>query len=129
MAHGGRPDRFAVLDALLAALDVVDEQRATLYSDVVLAALPLAARRYLEAMMTSRTYEYQSEFVRRYVFQGRAEGEAKGEAKAILAFLEARGVDVPDDARARISGCTDLDQLDVWVRRAATAGSVDNLFA
>jgi hypothetical protein len=98
---------------------------ATLYSDVVFAVLPAAARRYLEALRASRTYEYQSEFVRRYVFQGRAGGEAK----AVIAFLEARGIDVPADARARIVGCTDLDQLDVWVRRAATAATVDDLFA
>lgn len=129
MSHGGRPDRLAVLDALLGALQAVDEQRATLYSDVVLAVLPVAAQRYLEALMTSRTHDYQTEFVRRYVLQGRAEGEAKGEAKAILAVLEARGVDVPDHARARISECTDLQQLDTWIRRAATARSVEDLFA
>jgi hypothetical protein len=35
---------------------------------------------------------------------------------------------VPDDARARITGCTDLDQLDAWVRRAATVDSIDDLF-
>jgi len=128
MAHGGRPDRSGVLDALLSALAAVDEQHATLYSDVVLAALPVAARCYLEALMLSPTFEYQSEFVRRYVFQGRAEGEAKGEAKAVLAVLDARGIDVPDDVRTRITGCSDLDQLDAWVRRAATADSVKDLF-
>jgi hypothetical protein len=88
------------------------------------AALPAAARRTLEDMMTSRTYEYQSDFVRRYVFQGRAEGEAV----AVLTILETRGVPVPDDARSRITGCTDLDELNAWVRRAVTATTVDDLF-
>ncbi|MGH3943377.1 MAG: hypothetical protein ACRDTG_33095 [Pseudonocardiaceae bacterium] len=125
MAHGGRPDGLGVLDALLGALEAVDEQRATLYSDVVLAVLPVAARRYLEALMTSRTHGYQSEFVRRYVFQGRAEGEAK----AVLTVLHARGIDVPEDARTRIIECSDLEQLDAWVRRAVTARSVDDLFS
>jgi len=78
--------------------------------------------------MTARTYEYQSDFVRRYVFQGRAEGRAEGEATALLAILDARGIDVPDDARARITGCSDLVQLDTWIRRAATADSIDDLF-
>src|SRR5262249_20962676 len=104
--------------------------------DVVFAALPAAARSYLEALMATRTYEYQSDFVRRYVFQGRAEGrvegraegEAKGRAKAVLMVLDARGVDVPDDARARITECSDLDQLDIWVRRAATVDSINDLF-
>ena len=79
--------------------------------------------------MTSSTYEYQSDFARRYVSQGRTEGRAEGEAKAVLAVLDARGIDVPEDARARITGCADLDQLDTWVRRAATATSVEDLFA
>ncbi|MGH3614289.1 MAG: hypothetical protein ACRDRK_17210 [Pseudonocardia sp.] len=129
MAHGSHPDRDKVLHALLGALAAVDQERATLYSDVVLAALPVAARRYLEALMTTRTYEYQSDFVRRYVFQGRAEGRAEGKAVAVLTILDARGIDVPEDARTRITGCFDLDQLDTWVRRAVTANSIHDLFA
>jgi hypothetical protein len=42
--------------------------------------------------------------------------------------LSARGVEVPDDARERITGCTDVDQLDTWLGRAATATSVHDLF-
>jgi hypothetical protein len=128
MAHRRHPDVRKVLDVLLDALAGVDEERVTLYSDVVLAALSAAGRRYLEGLMTARTYEYQSDFVRRYVFQGRVEGEAKGEARAVLAVLDARGIDVPDDARARIVGCSDLDRLEAWVRRAVTVRSVDDLF-
>ncbi|MGH3709310.1 MAG: hypothetical protein ACRDRQ_14680, partial [Pseudonocardiaceae bacterium] len=79
------------------------------------------------------SYEYQSDFARRYFSQGRtegrAEGEARGEAKAVLAFLDARGITVSDDVRARIAACTDLDQLDTWVRRAATATTSQDLFA
>jgi hypothetical protein len=128
IAHGMHPARDKVLHALLGALDTMDLEPAALYADVVLAALPAAARHYLEALMTTGTYEYQSDFARRYFRQGKAEGEAEGEAKALLAFLSARGIEVPDDARARITECTDLDQLDTWIRRAATAGSVDELF-
>jgi hypothetical protein len=133
MAHGGRAGREPVLKAFLSVLSAVDEERATLYSDVVLSVLPEAASRYLEAMMRSGTYEYQSDFVRRYVFQGRAEGRAQGraegEAKAVLEVLDARGMDVPEDVRARVVGCTDLEQLKSWLRRAATAHSIDEVFA
>jgi hypothetical protein len=44
LAHGGGPEQVGVLKALLAALDVVDHDRADLYADVVLEALPAAAR-------------------------------------------------------------------------------------
>ncbi|MEO7195441.1 MAG: hypothetical protein ABIZ05_11570, partial [Pseudonocardiaceae bacterium] len=129
MAHGANPAHSKVLDALLAALAGVDEQRASLYLDVVLAALPLAARSYLETLMTAQAHEYQSDFARRYFFQGKAEGEAEGRADAVLGVLGARGVDVPADAHIRITQCGDLDQLDIWVHRAATADSIQDLFA
>ena len=74
--------------------------------------------------MTTTTHRYQSDFARRYY----GEGEAKGEAKAVLAFLDARGIEIPDPVREDIISCTDLDQLDTWIRRAATANKVQELF-
>ena len=53
---------------------------------------------------------------------------AEGEAVALLTVLEARGIDVPDDARRRITECTDLEQLNLWIRRAVSAQSIDDLF-
>lgn len=135
IAHGDRPDREPVLRALLAALDAVDQEHMALYAGVVMAALPAAARRHLEALMATATHgyrDYLSDFVNKFVNQGRAEGEitgkAAGEAEALLTVLAARDIAVPDDARARITGCTDLDQLETWIRRAVTANSVHDVF-
>jgi hypothetical protein len=77
--------------------------------------------------MASGNYEYQSDFARRYVAQGKADGEAAGRAHAILAVLAARRVDVPDDLRRRIGACTDLSQLDAWLVRAVTAATAADL--
>lgn len=129
MAHGTHPDREKILNALLAGLRTVEDDRASLYADVVLAALPAAARAHLEELMKTGTYEYQSDFARRYFSQGRAEGEASGEAKALLAVLATRGVDVPESARQRITACTDPELLEAWVRRAVTTTDIDELFA
>ncbi len=134
IAHGAGPEQDKVFHALLAGVNTIDDQHLTRYHDVVLAALPAAARHALEDMMTTTGtyYEYQSDFVRRHVNQGRAEGEvkgeAKGEAKAVLAVLATRGIGVPDDARDRITSCTDLDQLETWIRRAVTISTIDDLF-
>jgi hypothetical protein len=136
LVHAGGPDGLSVLRALLAALKVMDHDHAVLYADFVLARLPRAARRFMEAEMAIAGYQYQSDFARRYFGQGKAEGKAEGEAKgkaegeatAVLTVLGARGIAVPDHVRARITGCTDLEQLDTWVRRAATASTVDDLF-
>ena len=126
MAHGDR-HREPVFHALLAALDVVGPERANLYADLVLAVLPRASRKTLEVCMTTSTHRYHSEFARRYFDQGQAQGEAKGEAKAVLAVLAARGIQLPDDLREQITTCTDLDQLDTWIRRAATARTAHDL--
>jgi len=128
MAHGADPDRTGVLDVLVDALATIETERAVLYSRLVLAALPEAARSYMEALMSTGTYEYQSEFTRRLEARGEARGKASGEAEAVLTVLETRGVEVPDDVRVRITQCSDLDQLTVWLRRAVTAASAHDLF-
>lgn len=125
LAHGGDPDHDQVLAVLLAALAPIDTERATLYADLVFAALPAAARRHLEELMSTGIHEYQSEFIRRIVGQGRAEGEAI----AVLNVLEARGIAVPEEARTRIADCRDVDTLRMWIGRAVVATSVDELFA
>jgi hypothetical protein len=140
MAHGERSGQQGVFEALLAALEVVDHSHAKMYADFVLMALPAAVRGYLEVFMTTMAYRYQSDFARRYYAEGEAKGEAKGkaegeakgkvegEARAVLAVLDARGIEVSDPVREDITSCTDLDQLDIWIRRAATADKVQDLF-
>lgn len=136
IAHANSEQRDLVFDALLAALHATTDEHATLYHDLVLSALPAAARHHLEALMSTGLREYRSDFVRKNVNQGRAEGRAEGRAQGrtqgkiedILAVLAAREIGIPDDARARITGCDDLDQLDRWIRRAATASSIADLF-
>ena len=126
LAHGGQPGRREVLQALLAALRKVDEDHEWLYYDLVFAGLPEAAQHDLEELLMSITAnaEFRSDFLRNFADKRRAEGEAA----AVLMVLDARDIDVPVDARARITGCTDLDQLETWVRRAAIATSVNDLF-
>jgi hypothetical protein len=104
----------------LAAAGGLDREKATLYSDLVVWSVDARARAMLEALMMSGKWEYQSDFVRRYVMQGRAEERAQ----SVLAVLAARHVDVPEVARARIAACSDLAVLEQWLARAATASSV-----
>lgn len=125
LAHPADP----VVEAMAGGLEALDSPTAVDYTNYVLALLPVAAKKHLEDLLaTQRTFTYSSPFTEQYVDQGRAEGEAKGEVKALLAVLVARGIDVPDEARARITACTDLDLLEVWVRRAVTIDSIDELF-
>jgi len=61
--------------------------------------------------------------------EGRAEGRAEGVARALLAILGARGIAVSAEARARIDACQDSATLERWIVRAATAASVEEVFA
>lgn len=54
-----------------------------------------------------------------------ARAEIRGEARALLTLLEARGLSVSDEQRARVLACADLEALERWIRRAATASTTD----
>jgi hypothetical protein len=73
-------------------------------------------------------YEYQSDFAKNYVAQGRAEGRVEGRAeeaaRAVLMVLRARGVAVPDAHRERILAQKDPERLERWLVKAAVASSV-----
>ncbi|MGK3985836.1 hypothetical protein WME99_22505 [Sorangium sp. So ce136] len=124
MAHGQEEAGEAIGAAFLAAAAGLDQERRDLYADVVLSSLNAAARRTLEAMMKSG-YEYQSDFARSYVAKGRIEAKAQD----VLAFLEARGLEIPADVRERVLASTDLAELDRWIRRAAVVCDARELLA
>src|SRR5436309_12564893 len=98
MAHGETGQGATIAAAVLPAIRGLDDDRARLYYDLVYNSLNEAARRALEAMM--KGYEYQSDFVKKYVAegrtQGRAEGRAEEAARALLPVLRARRIAVRD---------------------------------
>jgi hypothetical protein len=47
----------------------------------------------------------------------------RGYAGTAESKIAARGLEVPEDVRARITACTELARLDVWLARAVTAAS------
>src|SRR5215813_4321628 len=132
ICHGGDADVDAMFPALAEALRALGPKKAILYYDVVLAGLPQAPRARWEAYMSTATgSEYRSELFReidaRSQALGEALGEARGEGRAVLTVLDARGVPVPEAIREQILTCTDLTQLDTWLRRAVTAATADDV--
>ncbi|MGW4977666.1 hypothetical protein [Streptomyces mirabilis] len=57
------------------------------------------------------------------------ETRIKGRAEDILRILDLRAIDIPEAARERITGCTDLELLGTWFDRALTATNAEELFA
>lgn len=133
LAHGNEPAGMEVLLPTLGAMVGLDEERKKFYIDAILVALNEATRRALEQEMQMQPgkYEYKSEFARTYIAQGRAEGEARGraegEAKALLMMLAARGIEVDAKTREDILSCIDLEQLERWIVRSATASSLGDV--
>ncbi|UQA56198.1 hypothetical protein [Polyangium aurulentum] len=84
MAHGNTDTGLDVaVAALVASAGVEDEQRKTLYADLVLFSLGEAARKALEDLMAIPNYEYKSEFAREYFQKGREDGFEKGIQKGM----------------------------------------------
>ncbi|HSN86447.1 MAG TPA: hypothetical protein VL025_06795 [Thermoanaerobaculia bacterium] len=122
MAHGETGQGATIAAAVLPAVRGLDEDRARFYYDLVYNSLNEAARRALEAMM--KGYEYQSDFAKKYVAQGRDEGRTEGTARALLTVLRARGIAVPDAVREHILAQKDPERLERWLEKAIFATSV-----
>jgi hypothetical protein len=128
ITHVGHPEHDQIVQALVDGLSKIEHARAAGYAGIVLEVMPTAGRAYLERLMATPTYEYQSDLLRRWIAEGEAKGEAKGRAEALLAILSTRGIRVPDNIHTRITACADLDQLDTWIRQAITATTSHDLF-
>jgi hypothetical protein len=123
MAHGQSELGEAIGRAAIPAIQRLDDEQARFYGDLVLHCLNEAARRALEVMM--KGYEYQSDFVKKCVAQGRTEEAARN----LLTVLRVRGVTVPEADRARILAEQDPARLERWHERAILAASVAEVLA
>ncbi|MEV4004901.1 hypothetical protein [Actinomadura sp. NPDC049753] len=128
LANVTTPDQEAmeITHAALVAIENAGHENADLYTDLVLNALPKAARRILEELVKADIVDY--EFKSDLFLRSQARGEITGEAKSVLKVLEARGLSVSDEVRERVLACTDQEQLDQWLVRAVTAEYADQLF-
>lgn len=61
--------------------------------------------------------------------KGQVEGKAEAKAEDILHILGVRGIEVSDSVRERVTACTDLDVLRVWLDRSLSVADAEELFA
>ena len=132
-AHGREPGAEHIALAALAASRDLDSERSLLYPDFVLALLGKVARKALEQIMQARKYEYQSDFARKWFYdgkaEGKAEGEAEGKAELLLKLLRHKGFAVDTTVEARVTTCRDPAQLDTWAERLLSATDLAGVFA
>ncbi|CNE32895.1 Uncharacterised protein [Mycobacterium tuberculosis] len=73
-------------------------------------------------------YEWQSRVADSNRAKGFGEGFAEGMATALAITLETRGIAVSGEIGERVMSCTDTEQLDQWLRRAAVTREVEEIF-
>jgi hypothetical protein len=89
-----------------------------------------AARQTLEAMMS--TTEWKDEFIESYVQigieQGLEQGAAVAKAQDVLKVMDARGLGLTQEQRAKVTAAAGITQLDLWFDRALTADRAADVF-
>ncbi|WP_433176273.1 hypothetical protein [Actinoallomurus sp. CA-150999] len=121
MMHGSQAP---VLQAFVAALLSLTSEYAEYYYGHAYNMAAPAVRRILEELV-SKTWPVNTPFAREHFGRGKTEGEVD----ALLTMLEARRIELPESARARICASTDIEEIKAWIKRAAVASSIDELFA
>lgn len=133
-----------IIDAMDMVLATIDTTRAADYTDYAMGLLRGKPRAYLEALMSTATAPYHSEFAGRFYKKGKAEGQAQGraegqargrsegraegQAKMLLILLDHRGIALSKTDRHKIQTCTDTDLLQTWAVRATSAETVADIF-
>lgn len=120
IAHGDTEYGATIAAAVLPVVQGLDDDRAKLYWDLVYNSLDEPARRSLEVTMG---YEYQSDFAKKYV----AEGRQQGEADFLLRLLEQKFGLLDPKTRSRVRSA-DAERLLDWGGRVLAAERLEDVF-
>jgi hypothetical protein len=126
MAHGrdANVEKCARIASMAQrASEGLDDDRSGMYFDFIVNALSEAARQAL-IKMDPQKYEYQSDFVRKYVAHGVTQGETFGRVALLARMLASRFGPLPDSAQSRIRASS-IDELDAIGVRLLTARTLE----
>ena len=117
-----------VAEAALAGFDALPEGDQKLYWDVIVNGLPGLVRQALEARMI-KGYQYQSDFARKYYWQGHDEGQKQTLAEHRRELVELVGARLPGireelETRLRDKPLTVLVRISVELGRARSEKAV-----
>ena len=157
LAHGKTEQGWAVAEPVLGAMKRVDIEPSEMYIEAIWRSLSPGFQQKMEAMMKKEGFRYKNPIFQQWMNEGLekglekgrsqgkteglaqgeargmekglAQGETRGKASTLLTFLEARGWSVSAPERKRIDHCKDMSKLEQWVRRAATASSLQEVFS
>lgn len=127
VAHGHDADvtKAARIAALAQGVSAgLDSDRSKLYLDLVMNSASEAVRKALSKTMLPFKYEYQSDFAKHYV----AEGRTQGRVAIIQRQLAARFGALSEDVRERIASSS-IEEQDAIADRLLTAASLEEALA
>jgi hypothetical protein len=132
MAHGRDVNvtrAVKIAKAAESACRRLDVDRSRMYLDLILISLGEAARQAL-GQMDARTYQFQSDFARKYIALGKsegvAEGEARGRAALIIRQLTRRFGQLDPAIETRIRR-TSIVELESMGERLLAAGTLEEV--
>lgn len=132
LTHASEPGGEATALTALLACASSRNPRATQYADAILMSVNESARPALLEYLNMHHPEYQSEFARKYVEEGRKDGleqgRKEGQQKQLARQLRLRFGELPDWALQRLEAGGDAD-LARWSERVITAPTLDEVFA
>ncbi|MEH0575951.1 hypothetical protein [Streptomyces sp. B21-108] len=127
ITHAKDPDVGGILKTLSTALH--DAPEAVVVTIIEFIAQGLGGNRRAAELWRNLVAVDLSPY-KSYIFEEfRDEGRAQRGAEDIVLVLEARGLDIADEVRERVTGCDDPDLLRHWLTRAVTVGSAEEIFA
>ncbi|MEC3916021.1 hypothetical protein [Nocardia sp. CDC160] len=132
--HLADDERRSVLAMALEAMQHLEPDWRVHYHDYISKCVPARYRKEWEELVAIaiENYHWESDFAQEHQAIGRAEGKAEGKAEAlagsVLRVLKRRGVHVDDAVRARVTACSDLDQLTRWLDLAVIVDSAERIF-
>ncbi|WP_055630389.1 hypothetical protein [Streptomyces hirsutus] len=128
MTHGRGKQATAILKPLATALRTVDAESAAVFVQFVDSCLvDSQAKEIWRDLMAAIHYFFRHPVAEQVREEGREEGRLEDRAEMTLRILEWRGISVPDEVREQVLACTDLEQLEVWARRAVHAEAAEEL--
>ena len=144
IVHGREPIAVPIGRVLRQCLDEAPDDVGLCYWDAFVSSLTPRNRKELD-MLNVRNWVPRSDWAKEIYAKGLAEGQAKalaegeakgfrlGEAKTrakdVLMLLDERRFCPEPKLRRRVLRCTDLAQLERWLRKAATAPSLEAVFS
>jgi hypothetical protein len=131
LAHRQNIDELSLRVAARALVQLGDDDRRSLYFDLLLAIFGEALSGAVEELMIygGPMSEWGKKHYREGRTEGLAKGRAEGKAEAVLAVLGARGFAPSSEERQTILACTDVERLGRWIEVALIVEDVKGLLA